>query len=130
MEHGLGLTAETRLLAVVTPLACAHKSDLQFLVFNRLNSRRSSAVYYGRTGRGAKIAEPWTLLGLRPHSTGGPASGWLGLLGFSPSCTLRVKAGLASLVLGHLVHGMLLALLAEALLRLRNVHLRFALFAT
>lgn len=40
--------------------------------------------------------------------------------------TLRVKAGLSSLVLGDLVQGVLVAVLvlAEGLLDLRHVHLR------
>ena len=44
--------------------------------------------------------------------------------GSGPTHTLCVQAGLAGLVLGHLVRGVLLALLAEGLLALRHVHLR------
>lgn len=43
-------------------------------------------------------------------------------IGFSQTRTLRVKARLARLVLRHLVRGVLLAPLAERLLRLRNLH--------
>ena len=43
-------------------------------------------------------------------------------IGFSQTRTLRVKARFARLVLRHLVRGVLLAPLAERLLRLRNLH--------
>ena len=97
VEHGLGLTTETALLAVITPLTC----DGGIKKSQSRSSRRSPR---GRGGVPAPVGAYYILGDER--------------------LTLRVQRGLARLVLRHLVGRMLLALLAEALLSLGNVHLR------
>ena len=96
VEHGLGLTTETALLAVITPLTC----DGGIKKSQSRSSRRSPR---GRGGVPAPVGAYYILGDER--------------------LTLRVQRGLARLVLRHLVGRMLLALLAEALLGLGNVHL-------
>lgn len=131
VEDGLGLTTVARLLRVVAALPCSQIRMMCSEVFRRGScimscirsyelgiaiARNTIACYTRSCGHGV-----WSRGEQDAPTTASPPQC---VASRAVALTLGVQAGLASLVLGNLVRRVLVALLAEGLLPLRDVHLQ------